>query len=116
MRFNNHQAQRYLDVTAACVAMAGLAKDEGLALLLLSSVSEKNGRSRDDAPTLQDFRQSGDIAYEASTALLIHREIDEETERPVQDGMIIVAKGRSDAGGAVRVWFNTDTLTFTGKH
>jgi replicative DNA helicase len=114
MRFNNHQAQRYLDVTAACVAMAGLAKDESLALLLLSSVSEKNGRGRNDAPTLQDFRQSGDIAYEASTALLIHREIDDETEQPKQDGMIIVAKGRSDAGGAVRVWFNTETLTFQG--
>lgn len=112
MRFNNHQAQRYLDVTAACVAMAGLAKDEGLALLLLSSVSEKNGKGRNDVPTLQDFRQSGDIAYEASTALLIHREIDEETEQPKQDGLIVVAKGRSDQGGAVRVWFNTDSLTF----
>ena len=65
---------------------------------------------------MQDFRQSGDIAYEAGTALLIHREIDDETEQPMQDGLIIVAKGRSDAGGAVRVWFNTDALTFTGKH
>jgi replicative DNA helicase len=112
MHFNNNQSQRYMDVTAACVAMSGLAKDENLALLLISSVSEKNGKGRNDTPTLQDFRQSGDIAYEASTALLIHREIDDETERPLQDGMIIVAKGRSDAGGAVRVWFNTDTLTF----
>lgn len=112
MRFNSQQTQRYLDVTAACVAMAGLAKDEGLALLLLSSVSEKNGKGRNDTPTLQDFRQSGDIAYEASTALLIHREIDDETEQPMQSGLIVVAKGRSDAGGAVKVWFNTDTLTF----
>lgn len=112
MRFNGNQNQRYLDVTAACVAMAGLAKDEDLALLLISSVSERNGKNRNDAPTLQDFRQSGDIAYEASTALLIHREIDEETERPMQDGLIIVAKARSDEGGAVKVWFNTNTLTF----
>jgi replicative DNA helicase len=112
MRFDGNQNQRYLDVTAACVAMAGLAKDEDLALLLISSVSEKSGRNRNDAPTLQDFRQSGDIAYEASTALLVHREIDEETGRPVQDGMIMVAKARSDEAGAVRVWFNTNTLTF----
>ena len=112
MRFNGNQAQRYMDVTAACVAMAGLAKDEDLALLLISSVSEKSGKGRNDTPTLQDFRQSGDIAYEASTALLIHREIDEETERPMQEGMIIIAKARSDEGGAVRVWFNTNTLTF----
>ena len=112
MRFNGNQSQRYLDVTSACVAMAGLAKDEDLALLLISSVSERSGKNRNDAPTLQDFRQSGDIAYEASTALLIHREIDEETERPMQDGMIIIAKARSDEGGAVRVWFNTNTLTF----
>jgi replicative DNA helicase len=112
MRFNGSQAQRYMDVTAACVAMSGLAKDESLALLLISSVSEKNGKGRNDTPTLQDFRQSGDIAYEASTALLIHREIDDETERPMQDGMIIIAKARSDEGGAVKVWFNTNTLTF----
>lgn len=112
MRFNGNQAQRYMDVTAACVAMASLAKDEDLALLLVSSVSEKSGKGRNDTPTLQDFRQSGDIAYEASTALLIHREIDDETERPMQDGLIIIAKARSDEGGAVRVWFNTNTLTF----
>jgi replicative DNA helicase len=112
MRFSDKQAQRYMDVTAACVSMASLAKDEGFALLLLSSVSEKSGSNRNSPPTLQDFRQSGDIAYEASTAILIHREIDEETERPMQDGMIIVAKARSDSGGAVQIWFNTDTLTF----
>jgi replicative DNA helicase len=112
MKFSDKPAQRSMEVTAACVAMAGLAKDENFALLLLSSVSEKSGSHRNNPPTLQDFRQSGDIAYEASTALLIHREIDDETEQPKQDGMIIVVKGRSDAGGAVNVWFNTDTLTF----
>jgi replicative DNA helicase len=112
MRFSGNQAQRYMDITAACVAMAGLAKDEDLALLLISSVSEKGGRNRNDPPTLQDFRQSGDIAYEASTALLIHREIDENTERPIQEGLIIIAKARSDESGAVKVWFNTNTLTF----
>lgn len=114
MRFNSQASQRYLDVTAACVAMAGLAKDEQLALLLISSLSEKNGRGRNDPPTLQDFRQSGDIAYEASTALLIHREIDETTEQPMQEGLIIVAKGRSDQGGAVKVWYDTDLLQFKG--
>jgi hypothetical protein len=30
----------------------------------------------------------------------------------MQDGMIIIAKARSDEGGAVKVWFNTNTLTF----
>lgn len=115
MRFSGQQAQRYMDVTAACVAMAGLAKEEDIALLLLSSVSEKSGSNRNNPPTLQDFRQSGDIAYEANTALLIHREVDEETERLMQDGLIIVAKGRSDEGGAVKVWFNTETLTFEGR-
>lgn len=112
MRFNSNASQRYMDVTAACVSIAGLAKDENLAVLLISSVSEKSGKGRNDSPTLQDFRQSGDIAYEASTALLIHREIDDETERPMQDGLVIIAKARSDEGGAVRVWFNTNTLTF----
>lgn len=112
MRFNGQVQQRYLDVTSACVSMALLAKSEQLAVMVLSSVSEKTGKSRNDAPTLQDFRQSGDIAYEASTALLIHREIDSETEKPRQDGYIIVAKARSDQGGNCAVVFNTENLTF----
>jgi replicative DNA helicase len=112
LRFPDKSHLRYLEVTAAAVAMAALAKEESLALLLLSSVSEKNGSNRNDPPTLQDFRQSGDIAYEASTALLIHREKDDATEKELPDGLIIVAKARSDETGAVAVRFSSDSLTF----
>lgn len=117
IKFSGDSGQRHIEVTDACVSLSALAKEESLALLLVSSVSEKSGSHRNSPPTLQDFRQSGDIAYEASTALLIHREIDEQTEKPVQDGMIIVAKARSDEGGAVGIWFNENNLTFEpGRH
>jgi replicative DNA helicase len=112
LRFAEKSANRWIEVTAATVALAALAKEEELAVLLLSSVSEKAASHRNEPPTLQDFRQSGDIAYEASTALLIHREIDEETEKPKLDGQIIVAKARSDETGAVNIRFNSSSLIF----
>jgi replicative DNA helicase len=115
MRFSGKAEHRYLAVTDAAMQLTRLAKDENLAVLLLSSVSEKSGSNRNAAPTLQDFRASGDIAYEAHTALLIHRETNDETEKPEQDGVIIVAKARSDGTGGVRVHFSNSMLTFEGQ-
>jgi len=115
MRFAGKPEHRHMQVSDCAVQLARLAKDEDLAVLLLSSVTEKSGSNRNQAPTLQDFRQSGDIAYEAHTALLIHREINDETEKPEQDGVIIVAKARSDETGGVRVRFSNSMLTFEGQ-
>ncbi len=112
MKFAGRPEHRYLAVTDAAVQLARLAKDEHLAVMLLSSVSEKSGSSRNNPPTLQDFRQSGDIAYESHCALLIHREIDDETEAPKETGEIIVAKARSDQPGCVQVKFNSKFLRF----
>lgn len=112
MRFSGKPEHRYLQVTDAAVQLARLAKDEDLAVLLLSSVSEKSASNRNSAPTLQDFRQSGDIAYEAHCALLIHREIDDETEKPKNEGIIIVAKARSDETGVVSIRFDAQSLEF----
>jgi replicative DNA helicase len=114
MRFPGKTDHRYMAVTDAAVQLARLAKEEGIAVLLLSSLTEKSGMNRNSPPTLQDLRQSGDIQYEAHTALLIHREIDEQTEKPKLEGEIIVAKSRSDEQGLVRVRFNKDFVQFEG--
>jgi replicative DNA helicase len=115
MRFAGKPEHRHMQVSDCAVQLARLAKDEDLAVLLLSSVTEKSGSHRNQAPTLQDFKASGDIAYEAHCALLIHREIDETTEKPKPDGEIIVAKARSDETGLVRVRFRNSMLTFEGQ-
>ncbi len=112
LTFSGKMGDRFQAVTDASVQFAKLAKDEGVAVLLLSSVTEKNGAHRNDPPTLQNLRMSGDIQFEASTVLLIHREIDETTEQVKEDGQIIVAKGRSDMTGARNIHFNGNNLLF----
>ena len=61
---------------------------------------------------LSDFRQSGDIQFEASTALLLHREVDDESEKLKEQGELIVAKARDDEQGIVPIRFNRDFLIF----
>ena len=110
MRFPGKE--KFAAVSDAAVQLAKLAKSEYLAVMLLSSLTEKTGSHRNSPPTMQDLRMSGDIQYEASTIYLIHREIDEEREKVKADGQIIQAKGRSDEGGAFNVHFNGDFLAF----
>jgi replicative DNA helicase len=110
MKFGGRQDQRFQAVSDAMVAIAQMAKEEKIAVALLSSITEK--RDRNEPPVLADLRQSGDIQYEASTALLIHRERDDMTEKLKEQGQIIIAKARSDEGGAVNVRFNKDNLLF----
>jgi replicative DNA helicase len=112
LRFSPKRDHRYMEVTDAAVKMARLAKEEDLAVLMLSSLTEGEKRERNRPPTLADFRQSGDIQFEASTALLIHREVDQESEKLKERGELIVAKARDDEQGVVPVIFNRDYLVF----
>jgi replicative DNA helicase len=112
LRFGKKLDMRHLEVTNAAVALAKLAKSEQIAVLLLSSLTENKSRNRNDPPTLSDFRQSGDIAFEAHNALLLHRTVDDTTQSMSNDGFIIVAKARADRTGNLEVRFNTDTLLF----
>jgi replicative DNA helicase len=118
LRFSKKLEHRYLDVTNAAVSLAQLAKEEQVAILLLSSLTERSGKNRNDPPTLSDFRQSGDIAFEAHNALLIHRTVDEESQQISSDTAIIVAKARADRTGNVQAMFNVNTLLFeeVGHH
>lgn len=112
LRFPGKSELRFQSITDATVAFARLAKEEQVVVLLISSLTEKNGKQRNDPPTLQDLRGSGDIQYEASMALLIHREIDDNTEQPCDVGQMIIAKGRSDQSGSFPIRFNRNYLTF----
>lgn len=112
LRFSSQQKYRYMEVTDAAVKLARLAKEEDLAVLALSSLTEGDKKERNRPPALADFRQSGDIQFEASTALLLHREVEPDSEKLKDTGEIIVAKARDDEQGIVPVRFNRDYLIF----
>jgi replicative DNA helicase len=103
---------RHIDVSDACVAAARVAKQEDIALLLLSSLTEKTGKNANDAPTMGDLRQSGDIQFEGSNILLLHRKRDGDDGKLQLDGDLIVAKARNDETGNIRIHFSPDMLRF----
>lgn len=112
MHFGSGVRHRHQDITDACVQLASFAKTENVGTLLLSSITENSDKNRNVAPTLADFRGSGDIAFEAHTALIIHRKVDPESEKVDLNGQLIIAKGRTDASGVIPVLFNPRSLTF----
>ena len=110
MRYLTKPEHRHIEVSDAAVKLANLAKKDHLAVVALSSLTDKSGRVRDAAPTLGDLRQSGDIQYEASTVIIIHRKVD-ESEHVSETGQMIIAKQRGGATGQFEVRFN-DRLMF----
>jgi replicative DNA helicase len=115
LNFKSEGKYRYLEVADAAVKLARLAKSEDMALLVLSSITERSEKNRNEPPTLADLRQSGDIQFEASNVLLLHREVDAETEKLCDEGVVIVAKARDDRQGVVPVLFNHTSLQFEDK-
>jgi len=115
MKYLTKPEHRHIEVSDAAVRLANLAKTEHLAVVALSSITDKGGRVRDAAPSLGDLRQSGDIAFEASSVVIIHREVDED-EHIGESGWMILAKQRHGSTGQFPVHFN-DRLMFsnTGK-
>ena len=113
LRFSSDSKSRFQEVGDAAKKLSNLAKKEDLAVLVLSSLTENGDKRRDDPPKLSDLRQSGDIQYEASTVLLLHRvHQGEDSEDLVDTGQIIIAKARSDESGIVNVRFDGNFLRF----
>jgi replicative DNA helicase len=111
LHFDSAPDSRHIAVSDGAVKLANLAKQEHLAVLVLSSLTEKSGRGRNLVPTLADLRQSGDIQYEASTVVLIHREVNDASEQLDADGVMVIAKQRNGETGQLAVHY-TPSLMF----
>jgi replicative DNA helicase len=105
IRFESEAEFRHIEVGDTAKLLATLAKNEGMAVLALSSLTEKSGRGEDTPPTLGDLRQSGDIQYEASTVVFVHRTHDDNKQlRPL--GSLLVEKQRNGETGRVAILYN----------
>jgi replicative DNA helicase len=100
---------RYIAVGDAATQFAALAKDENIAVVALSSLTEKTARGHDALPSMADIRQSGDVQYVAGSVILLHREIEEEEEQTLHQngiawrGRIIIGKQRQGEDGKIEV-------------
>lgn len=114
LHFKGRPQDRHIEVTDAMVSLTSLAK-EGLAVVMVSSLTEPTGKERNRVPTIHDLRQSGDIKYEANTVLLLHRETDVETQTLSPETLLIVGKARSGKVGSRKVYFDGDMQRFVNQ-
>lgn len=115
LRYGGKAEQRHIHVTDAMVGLASLAKNEHLAVVAISSLTEPGDKNRNTPPKISDFRQSGDIQYEANTAILLHREVDSATQKMVPETSLIFGKARSDEQGVKKIYFDSDFIRFIGQ-
>jgi len=112
LRFASAGTLRHQEISDAAKQIREFAKVEGVPVLMLSSITETSEKNPNKRPSMADLRGSGDLAFHADTAALIHRKrtnggasIDVRTE-------IVVAKQRGGRTGVAHVRYNSSTLLF----
>jgi replicative DNA helicase len=90
-------------------ALRQLAKAERIPIVLLSQL--RRLQNVNDAPTIIDLKESGDIEAHAHVVLLLHVPTAADG-KPIGEDTIIVAKNRNGAKGPVPVTFSPQKLRF----
>jgi replicative DNA helicase len=99
-------------VANASNVLRGVAKSEGVAMVVLSQLRRPENES--DLPNEFMLRESGDIEAHAQTLLLIHRPKDDQRRWTGED-LVIVAKQREGLVGANPVLMDPDQLWFVPR-
>ena len=110
IRFELNAEFRSIEVGDTAKLLAAFAKNERVTILALSSLTDKGGRAVDSEPNLSDLRLSGDIQFEASTVVLIHRER-ADGQRLKREGQLLIPKQRNGGTGSISIVYD-DCSTF----
>jgi replicative DNA helicase len=106
---------RHMAITDALVGLTSLGKNEQIAIVAISSLTEPGGKEINRVPTAEDLRGSGDIKFEANSIILLHRERDADTQKLVPECSLIFNKARSDGDGIKKIYFDPDYIRFMGQ-
>ncbi len=115
LRFTGSPKLRYMEISDAAKRLREFAKTENIPILLLSSITEGQEKNPNRRPTLADLRGSGDLAFHADVAALIHRERGEDGASIDRRSEIVVAKQRGGRTGVANAAYNTHTLLFEDR-
>jgi replicative DNA helicase len=120
-----YRGQRHYEVGEITAGLKTLAKDLGIAVVLLVQLNREVEKTPDKRPELAHLRESGDIEADADVVLLLFREayylaMTNDTRLPeVENHMeIILAKQRMGQTGLVKVFCHTSAsaLRNLGRH
>ena len=114
LRFVGPGKLRYQEISDAARKLRQFAKEENIPVLLLSSITESGDKSPSKRPTLADLRGSGDLAFHADAAVLIHRERGNDGASIETRSELIVAKQRGGRTGVAAANYNESSLLFEG--
>lgn len=109
-----YRGQRHYEVGEISAGLKTLAKDLGIAVILLVQLNREVEKRPDKRPELADLRESGDLEADADVVLLLFREAYYKQNEKDQDPTymqeienlleIIVAKQRMGSTGPVKVF------------
>lgn len=95
---------RQQEVSKVSRGLKKLAKEFGVAIIVLSQLNRESTKRSDKKPQLSDLRESGSIEQDADIVLLLDREDTRDKESPRAGEIDIdVAKNRNGAGSRVVV-------------
>jgi replicative DNA helicase len=112
------------EVDAAMEGMVRLAREEGVAVLLLSQLSRDSEKRDDKRPMLSDLRESGTLEQAADAVFMVHQEwryLNAESknaevraayEKAFNFGELLVRKNKHGQQGEVRLRWNPMTATY----
>jgi len=95
-------------------ALKGLAKRLNIPIVALAQLSRALEMRNDKRPILSDLRDSGSLEQDADIVLFVYREFVYSKNDEVKNlSEIILAKGRNIGTGAVKLFFNDKTTSFS---
>jgi replicative DNA helicase len=112
LRFVGPGKLRYMEISDAAKKLRQFAKEESIPVLLLSSITESQEKNPNKRPTLADLRGSGDLAFHADVAVLIHRERGNDGASIELKSELVIAKQRGGRTGVAHTAYNTSSLLF----
>jgi replicative DNA helicase len=108
---DRYRGQRHYEVGEITAGLKSLAKDLGIAVVLLVQLNREVEKTSDKRPELSHLRESGDIEADADVVLLLYREAyylavanDPRLSDVENELEIIVAKQRMGKTGSVKVF------------
>lgn len=118
---DRYSGQRVNEVGEITAALKGMAKDMGIAVILVCQLNRQNEQREDKRPQLSDLRESGDIEQDADVVMFVYRDayyaqfesdIPKRDERLLQSRNImeiIIAKNRHGKTDTIKAWCDVST-------
>lgn len=109
VRIGKDTLEEYQRVTMASQAMKQIAREYGVAMIVLAQINRDGGKK--ERPTMSDLKGSGSIEQDADQIILIHNPPDDQECEPE----LILAKHRNGRTGTVAVEYRRAQTLFVDQ-